>query len=130
LHRPSVRCQTDWLSEGLRQLEAIEQLPDGWDSRGGERPNTKIVNAARSLLIALSAADDDVTKPHIYPTPSGGVQFHWESTSRYFEIDVVDDLTAQFYFLDRDNRTESEGQITLAGPLDELLEMLRQIETR
>jgi hypothetical protein len=129
MHRPSVHYRTDWLPEALRQLDAIEELPDGWDSRGGGRPNPSFVAAARKLLTALLKAMDDVPKPHIHPTPSGGVQFHWESSSLYFEIEVLDADTAQYYFLDRGKPTEAEGQVKLGGPLDEIVQFACRFES-
>jgi hypothetical protein len=127
MQRPSIRFQTDWMPEALRQLDAIERLPDGWDSRGGRRPEREILATARTFLAALVAADDELVKPHIHPTPSGGVQFHWESGSRYFEIELVDADTAQFYFLDRAALTEAHGDLRMDDPLDEIVEYARRV---
>ena len=128
MHRPAIRYSTDWLSEGLRQLDAIERLPDGWDSRGGSRPEALVVEAGRKLLAALAAADEDLSKPHVHPTPSGGVQFHWETPARYFEIEVLDAQTIQFYYLDRDEKQEAEGVQTLDAPLDEIVNFARRAQ--
>ncbi|MBI1902814.1 MAG: hypothetical protein HYS13_17080 [Planctomycetia bacterium] len=106
-----ARCTGDtapWLPDALRQLEAIRQLRPGWDSRGAAPPNAATVTSAAGLAKALAAAAD-IARPHIHPTPSGGVQFEWEAGPRYFEIELLDGATAKYYFEDRDARDEAEG---------------------
>lgn len=116
----------DWLLEAAVQLRAIKNLSDGWDSRGAERPDAEILNSAKSLLTNLFRAAD-IPKPHINPTPSGGVQFDWESGGRYFEIELIDPYVAQYYYQDRDAQEASEGSIYGGEPLLELVKYLRLI---
>ena len=116
----------DWLAEAAGQLSAIQNLGDGWDSRGAARPRVQVVRSAASLLTSLFRAAD-IPKPHINPTPSGGVQFDWESEGRYFEIELIDPRVAQYYYQDRDAREESEGTIYYGEPLLELLEFVRRV---
>jgi hypothetical protein len=114
-----------WLPQAIRQLNAIEGLPDGWDSHGGARPDQNIVRSAHALIVGLANADRSLLKPHVNPTPSGGVQFHWESGSRYFEIELIDPQTAVFYFADPDQRKEVEGELHVGDPLEAVLEYAR-----
>lgn len=119
----------DWMAEAIRQLQAIEGLPAGWDSRGGGRPDAPTVRNAQKLLLAMAIADASLTKPHIHPTPSGGVQFHWECGPRYFEIELIDPRSAQFYFVDRQMQTEAEGQLHLGDLLDEVVGFAHRVRS-
>ncbi|HQU41442.1 MAG: hypothetical protein B7Z73_02295 [Planctomycetia bacterium 21-64-5] len=99
----------NWLPQAMRQLKAIENLPDGWDSQGAARPEGRIVRQGGNVLAALLAVEKSLPKPYIHPTPSGGVQFHWESGQRYLEIELTEVDCGQFYFVDRSDASESGG---------------------
>ena len=120
---PTTRPRIAWLQDALRQLDAIERLPSGWDSQGGDVPDPRIVDGARVLLLALAVAHDSLAKPEINPTPSGGVQFHWESGPRYFEIELVDHHSARFYFVDRTGKTETGGDLHVGDSLAQVVEL-------
>ena len=51
----------------------------------------------------------------------GGVQFHWESGQRYFEIELVDPRSAHYYFVDPATETEAEGDLHVGDSLEEVL---------
>lgn len=116
----------DWRPEVVKQLSAIQNLSEGWDSRGAARPDVNVVKSALALLEKLYGAAD-IPKPHINPTPSGGVQLDWESEGRYFEIELIDPRIAEYYYQDRDARVESVGTIYYGEPLLELLEFVRRV---
>jgi hypothetical protein len=115
------------LRQALAQLDAIEQLSPGWDSHGGDPPDQQIVHSARHLLLSLSILGDQLAKPHVHPTPSGGVQLHWESGPRYFEIELVDPREARFYFVDRAAQTEAEGDLQVGDSLGRVVELARSV---
>ena len=110
-----------WFDQAVRQLQAIERLPDGWDSHGAGRPDLKTIQSALNVLAAMALHEETLTKPQINPTPSGGVQFDWESGPRYFEIEFVDPLTAEYYLVDREARTETEGELHVGDSLNEII---------
>lgn len=114
-----------WLYQVFRQLQAIENLPDGWDSHGGPSPDSKLVESGCALIAAVSRGDAGLAKPHVHPTPSGGVQFHWESGQRYFEIEIIDPLSAHYYFVDPATGTEAEGDLHVGDSLEEVLHYAR-----
>lgn len=126
--RSTSSRRATWMSAAERQLDAIENLPDGWDSHGGARPNRSIVGSGRSLLRTLAQADTRLSRPHICPTPSGGVQFQWESEPRSFEVELVDPLTANYYFVDRHAREEVDGAFRCGGLVDELIRFIRRVD--
>lgn len=133
--QPGVSCQAcrpvdratsyrspDWMPLSMRQLDAIERLPVGWDSHGASQPDERIVRSARALLAALVQASDRIPKPRINPTPTGGVQFDWERGARYCEIELVDPRNAQFYFVDHEAKTECNGRLRAGDYVDEIVE--------
>jgi hypothetical protein len=115
-----------WLRAAMRQLDAIEDLPRGWDSHGGEPPDPAIVDAARTLIRSLRTGGD-FPKPHINPTPSGGVQFEWENDSAYLEVEVDAEDHAKFFFQDGRRRHEYEGEVFCGGSLDEIVGLLKNM---
>lgn len=114
-----------WTGQVLQQLQAIQSLPDGWDSHGSARPDPEIIRQAPQLLATLLSANDRLAKPHIHPTPSGGVQLHWELHDRYLEIDLLDAFNARFYFVDGEAKTEETGEFKIGGSLENIAKYLR-----
>jgi hypothetical protein len=106
----------EWLQEVSEQIQAIADLPDNWDSYGASRANAQILKSAHGLIRALSCVEG-VSKPHINPTPDGGIQFEWESRSKYFEVEVVAERAARFLFRDDDLGIEEEGNVFVGESL-------------
>jgi hypothetical protein len=109
-----------WLATALDQLAAIRQLPPGWDSHGADAPIKDIVDTAERLLKRLCQESPGWSPPHVHPTRSGGVQFEWELSGRYFEIEVDADGT-QFFFQDESAGIERTGELGAAGTLAALI---------
>ena len=126
-HTAQLELECPWWEQALRQLSAIARLPKGWDSHGSDSPEPQLVDAATGLLWLLCAAGD-VPQPHINPTPSGGVQFEWESADRYFEIEVAAESAAGWFFQDRSARLEAEGELEAGYPIDEAVDYIRRVQ--
>lgn len=118
--------QHEWLPFCLKQLDAISTLPENWDSYGAAPPDAKIMASARRLLLSL-ASSADVPKPHVNPTPDGGVQFDWERGSRYFELDVVSPDTAEYLYADPAERAEEEGAVREGESLEIVIGYVRRV---
>ncbi len=114
------------LSCARKQLEVLRNLSAGWDSRGGQAPDPEIVREADALLDEM-ASSSDIPPPHIHPTPGGGVQFEWESGSRYFEIEWIDPITIQYYYEDKDAGDEYQGTFKDGGVLDGVREYASRV---
>ena len=116
-HREEELPEADWFEDALEQFRAIVGLPSGWDSNNAARPDPKLVQVAAALLYRL-AKSRRVSKPHINPTRSGGIQFEWEAGPRSFEVEVVGEDCAAYLFQDHAARLEEEGQLSPVEPLD------------
>ena len=114
-----------WLGDAMRQLDAIQNLPDGWDSHNASRPDSMAVHNGAALLASLLEVDKRLPKPRIDPTPSGGVQFCWECGQRYLEIEIVDRDRAQFYFVDGDAHSEATAEFPSATPPQSVFDFIR-----
>lgn len=112
---------TQWRAQAYRQLMAIARLPRNWDSYGADRVDGKILASAEALLSALH--EMGVSKPHINPTRTGGIQFDWESGTRYLEIALISPNRAEYFFEDRDTLEQHEGILLAGDTLDEIAEL-------
>ena len=127
---PAARTSREpsWMPFALKQLSAVKDLADGWDSRGGAAPRSETIDAATSLLMSLVSLTPDIKKPEVSPTPSGGVQFAWETPSRYFEIELTSPTTAHYYFEDCVARQSLESTLSLNEPLNPAISLLRSMK--
>jgi hypothetical protein len=96
-----------WLADVLRQLDAIRNLPSGWDSHSGDAIDADIVAAAEKLATNL-ARFSQVQRPVVCPTSAGGIQFEWDANGAYFEVHIEDSTEAQCYFENQSPVTEKE----------------------
>ncbi len=113
----------EWLELAREQLSAIADLVPGWDSHGGAPPCTHTIQGAWNLLLSLDETGV-VPKPHIYPTPGGGVQLEWEADERYLEIELLSETEAEYFYSDTKLRTEFEGTLHEGESLDELVSLI------
>lgn len=116
----------DWLPEVRRQLEAIAALPPGWDSHGSPSPDVNLIEAGAGLLRCLCEAEG-LPKPYVNPTPSGGVQFEWESGDRYFELEVLAERAAGYLYRDDSAGAEEEGEIFEMESLEPIIQYIRNV---
>jgi hypothetical protein len=122
--QPTVRC--GWLEDVARQFRAIANLSHGWDSYGSPPPDTRKLDAAWDLLTCLCQGSD-LSKPHVNPTPDGGVQFDWEEGRRYFEIVLVAERAATYLFRDDDAGVEETGEVFEVESLNHLLDYVHRV---
>ncbi|HUE73404.1 MAG TPA: hypothetical protein VMP01_21175 [Pirellulaceae bacterium] len=118
--------KSGWLQRAFEQISAIADLKPGWDSQGADPPDETILQGAVSLLLALHQTGR-VPKPHIHPARSGGVQFEWENGPRYFEIELVAETRASFFYSDAASQFETSGSIREGDSLEEVTVLIRQV---
>lgn len=92
IHVFASSSATDWRIESLREVRAIADLPDDWDSYGSRRPSPGTIDSVIALLMALSP--DLVGPPSITPLSGGGVSLSWERR-RILDIDFWDHRGAE-----------------------------------
>lgn len=124
--RAIVPCE--WLDDVAEQFGAIANLPEGWDTYGASRPDVRILTSGWWLLLSLCRAGA-VPRPHVNPTRTGGIQFEWEEGSRDFEIEIIDENAAAYFYRDDAMALEEEGELSVGGRLGGLLEYIRRFGT-
>jgi hypothetical protein len=118
----------EWTDEILKQFQAIAQLQPGWDSYGGLAPSIAAIGTAGVLLAELCKATSWCPpKPHVNPTPDGGIQFEWEEGQRYFEIHVMGFDTITYYYVDEAIAIEQSGIVTATIPLQHVVDYIRRV---
>jgi hypothetical protein len=128
LHLTKVGASlSPWLIDVLEQIVSFGALPENWDSYGADAPRPDLLWGARTLICSLARGGFD-TRPYVYPTRSGGVQFEWEQGSRYLEIEVVGEFAATYHYSDSAARTMTSGEVFQQEPLDDLLQLIQRVE--
>jgi hypothetical protein len=69
----------------------------------------------------------DSAKPHINPTRDGGIQFEWEASGKYFELEFKPDGEVVYFFEDESSGIEEEGLLTESAPVDHALGFIRRL---
>jgi hypothetical protein len=120
--------RASWWPQAFEEILSLARYPAGWDSHGAASPVPKLLAAGADLLSGIATATW-VPKPRIVATRSGGIQFEWESGSRYFEIDVVAERAAEFLFQDVAGGTERVGVLFEEESLEPVLRFIREVES-
>lgn len=81
----------------LQRLADFADLAPDWDSYGGKTPTPAAIDAARRLLMTISAKRATVASAErfapswVSPLPSGGVQIDWNGPRAELEVDITPD---------------------------------------
>ena len=110
-----------WLQVMIGDINRIAQLPQNWDSYGGERLKEK---AARCSIELLQRLEFGGPAPWVSPTPDGDVHLEWTRSGIGLELEISD--TGDVNVL-----VDCDGSIRewTTGPFgdDELQSLLRQV---
>ncbi|GAB3188985.1 type I restriction enzyme R subunit [Micromonospora palomenae] len=103
------------------RLAELEALTPGWLDGGGAAVYTPALQAARSLLAALT--EFHVSLPRIYPTPAGWVQFEWHGPGPRVEVTLTghDHEVFVLYIDGNENTINEPDTYTTARMVSELL---------
>lgn len=83
VHEVTTLDTWEWAERRLAELGTIEQ---GWfDGEHGEPVDEAAFDAAGGFLEAL--ADTDVSPPHLFPTPDGGIQAQWRDDANTVSVE-------------------------------------------
>ena len=83
--------ESTWLPELRKRLETLLNLKQNWDGEDG-LPIRKDCAAIAAAVLEI-ASEYRVPKPHISPTPDGGVAFEITHQGRELGLDIEDDLS-------------------------------------
>ena len=109
-----------WLPELLGRLEVLMNLRQGWDGENG----LPVIDdcADEALVILVMASERDTPKPHISPTPDGGISFEISKAGRELGLDVEHDLTLGIL------RKDADGSYTEKEVARDLMRMVARRE--
>jgi hypothetical protein len=118
------------LSERLNRLAT---LPQNWDSYGAVPMHPKTMNRVRSVLLEILAlGGEGLPLPFIAPSPDGGIELEWKTTSNKELMLDIPPVEGHMAFLlveptDSGDEQETEGKI---GDLYTLEEVVRRLLLR
>lgn len=69
-----------------RQVQALRELPLGWDTYSAPVIDPAIVSKVEAFLLNL--IEHEIERPAVVPTSVGGVAFEWHRPSREFTIEL------------------------------------------
>ena len=109
-----------WLLELLCRLEKLMNLKRNWDGEDG----LPVIDdcADEALAILVMASERAAPKPHISPTPDGGISFEFSKAERELGLDVEDDLTLGIL------RKHADGSYTEKEVAHDLMRMMARRE--
>jgi hypothetical protein len=114
-HSPDADSTTivaaPWVRETLPSLQAIEGLPDNWDTYGSPPPSNELTTKVLRLLHWTEVVDLPV--PAVVPVSGGGVQLEWYLGARELEVEFQETGPARFLAFDVDKQARYEGTFYL-----------------
>ena len=87
-----------WLSEALRQLNGLADLPANWDGRDSPPMPAAALKSAANLL--LWAAGFGLPAPQIFPVSGGGAQLEWQNAKCELELEIKPGGAIEFLIVD------------------------------
>lgn len=111
---------TNWLLELLERLETLKNLKQNWDGENG----LPVIDgcADEAVAILVKASERHTPKPHISPTPDGGISFEISNAGRELGLDIEHDLTLGIL------RKDVDGKYTEKEAAHDLMQMMARRE--
>ena len=119
--------EVPWERDVIDKLNAILQLPRGWDSYDALPVNW---GAAMFGLTALRTAMHSRTPtPSVVPTPEGAVQFEWHHSDLDIEFVVTNPYDAELWFHD-ERGYHADVSTPISQEFDALSEAVSKLSDR
>lgn len=113
-----IFVQSSWEIEPIQAALKLQSLPQGWDRAGSLPPGDAPVDRAIEVISSVAKLGfDDITAPHVFPVPGGGVQLEWLQGDRRLEVEVLPDGSTQFVTI-KDGDPLKEGEYPLWPPTE------------
>ena len=117
--KPTDQRAAAWsLNDRECRLDNLAALAENWDSYGAKPVAPESIATMRSVVAELHA--QGAPKPHVYPTPDGGVQCEWRGIDG--EIKTLGNKIEAW--ATRDLQASSD-QIMITGPVEEAVGITR-----
>lgn len=75
-----------WLTDVLRRLREIEDLPRDWDGRNARATSPDALT--RAFVVLNKFMSTDFAAPAVVPTPDGGMQFEWHDAGWDVQVEI------------------------------------------
>lgn len=78
-----------WLFEAFRSIQALQEMPEGWDGHHSAQISTAAAGRTRQLLSRIRAIN--LPQPSIFPFAGGGLGVQWQAGNRELQLTVYPD---------------------------------------
>ena len=78
------------LTKAINKLESFRGLKKDWNGYNAEPFSEKLINKALELL------KQTIPVPEVFPTANNSIQFEWEKTGLYLEIEIFENKVEIF----------------------------------
>lgn len=116
---------TEWI-RARQKLGQIAVLPAGWDSMGGQAPDSQTIFFAAEMLAPLE--NQGLPAPAIHPSADGAVYAEWHANG--LDIEVVFEAPYEVTIIVEDARHEIPTRTLEARDMAPALEALRSLISR
>ncbi|MBW8172135.1 hypothetical protein K0651_03615 [Ornithinimicrobium sp. Arc0846-15] len=84
-------------TEWGHRLATFTALRPDWDGAGAEQISPVALDAAQTVLRAITEAD--IERPGVFPTPEGGILLEWGSSQRVVSVEFLEDGSFETFSL-------------------------------
>jgi hypothetical protein len=88
------------------ELDRLGRLPANWDAQGAQPIDSRIIEAAKTLVRLLRY--EPIGLPKIVPIRNGNLQFEWNENGRTLELEIETPSTIHFLKWDPTANIEEE----------------------
>jgi hypothetical protein len=99
----------EWLAIVRRRLQALANLPEGWDGRRAPRVSATSIEIAMQLLGRVMRSGTPI--PDFVPTVRGGLQIEWHVPDVDIEFEIVSPARYVLSVEDRATDTEFDREL-------------------
>jgi hypothetical protein len=115
--------QARWQAQILPALCRFLELPDSWDSYGGQA--LKLDTGMFALKILNDVMGTQTPIPHLVPIASGGIQFEWHEND--FDLELTVSAPYEYELWYQDHRSGASESIPLSADLSPLTKQMARL---
>ena len=111
-----------WVDTFIDRCSRLLQLPDNWDSYGGEPVSSAVV--LRALLLLTEVMTEDSPLPAVIPSSDGGVQLEWHRGGVEVEVYVPPSGKGYLYWQESETAEPLEREFSPELPSAEVTSLI------